>query len=183
VFLVGPVHAASLCGTVRDAQTQDPVAGAALFLFDESGTYTGLYEDSGADGGYCFDPVPPGVYTLQVRRDDYLVAVVEQIEVLNAVDVEIQASTTVLFAAPFPSPASDQLNLRFRAPAGAPLLLEVYDVAGRRVRAWRGRGTGTDHQLGWDLIDHRGRPLASGIYHARLRAVGTDVTRRFVLLR
>lgn len=178
-----PVQAGSLCGTVRDAQTQAPVAQAGFFLFDSSGTYTGHHTASDVDGSYCLADVPEGTYTLQVRRDDYLIAVIEGIVIETATTVDVEARTTVLFAAPYPNPSTAQVSLLFRAPAGDPIRLEVFDAAGRRVRAWSGRGNGIDRIVHFDLRDHRGRRLASGIYTVRLVAHGQTITRSLTLVR
>ena len=46
LFFALPAWAGTLCGTVRDAQTQSPVFQAGIFLYDESGTFTGLAASS-----------------------------------------------------------------------------------------------------------------------------------------
>jgi hypothetical protein len=82
----------------------------------------------------------------------------------------------------WPNPASERVNFDFGAPAGETVTLEVYDVAGRFVRGWRGSG-GDAQRVGWDLHDLRGQRIASGIYLVRLQAGEIRVTARFVHLR
>jgi len=183
LLLAGPALAASICGTVRDAQTSAPVEGAAIFLFDAGDTWTGLHAASAADGTYCLDGVAPGTYSLQVRRDDYLIAVVPGILVDEAVAVDIDAVTRVLLADPWPNPGSEHVVLRFRVAPGAPLSLSIHDVAGRHVRTWTGVGSGHDRTLDWRFVDHRGASVASGTYLVTLRAYGQQLVRRVSLVR
>jgi len=61
---------------------------------------------------------------------------------------------------------------------------EVFDAAGRRVALLldeeRPAGPGT---LRWNGRDAAGRSVASGVYHARLRAAGKTQTTKLVLVR
>ena len=76
IAAAAPSLAGSVCGTVRDALTNQPVPQAAIFLFDNANQYTGLYAGTDVNGHYCVNNVPDGTYTLQVRVNDYLVATV-----------------------------------------------------------------------------------------------------------
>lgn len=174
----------SVCGTVRDAQTTDPVQGAAIFLFDDLGQYSGLYAGSDVDGTWCIDNVPAGTYTVKVERDDYVLATVGGVIVTDdATDVAIDAFTRVLFARTQPNPASDQVTLRWRVADGTRFELDVYDLRGRHLRGWRGVGRGGDRTLDWNLQDPSQRPLPSGTYFAVLRADGSRLVQRIVLVR
>jgi hypothetical protein len=182
--LTGPASAGTVCGTVRDAQSLQPVSGAAILLFDASDAYTGLLGASAADGTWCIENVPAGVYTVQVRRDDYVMAVVTGVQVTeDVVAVDIQAVTRALLRSPWPNPASSIVRLGFRVAAGMPLQLEVLDVRGRRVRSWSGEGNGLDRTLEWDFRDSLGRPVATGIYHVALRVGDVSVVRRVTHVR
>ena len=175
--------AGSICGTVRDAQTQQPVPRAAVFLFDDQNVYTGLYDDTDAQGAYCIDDVPDGTYALQVRVDDYLMAVVYDVVVEDATAVDIDAQATSFFFAPWPNPVSDRVFLRYRAPVGQSLVLEVFDPAGRVVKGWHGTGTGEVHTISWDLRDNHRREVSSGTYFIRMQSGAATFVRRFVRLR
>ena len=63
-------------------------------------------------------------------------------------------------------------------------VLEILDVAGRRVRtcldAVRDEGV---HEIGFDGRADGGTPLPAGVYDARLRWNGAAEARRLVLLR
>lgn len=178
----GACLAGTLCGTVRDAQTLQPVPRAAVFLFDPLDQYTGLHAGTGVDGRYCIGDIPSGTYTLQVRVDDYLAAVVRDIVVDDATSVDVHTRTPVFLGQPWPNPAAGGVAFDIATPNGAPTTLEVFDVRGRQVMGWRGPGTG-DQTIRWNLTDADGSPVASGIYLVRLRAGGNEAVRRFVRLR
>lgn len=181
--LPGAALAASVCGTVTDSDSNQPVAQAAVFLFDDLGDYTGLYAGTDAAGWYCIEGVPPGQYTLQVRRDDYLESVITNVlveDTTTGIDVGLDA---LLSLRAWPNPVATSLQLALRAPAGSELSLEVFDLAGRRVRAWAGRATGERTTLQWDLRDWQGKPVASGPYFLRLRSGDAEATRRILHLR
>ncbi len=65
-----------------------------------------------------------------------------------------------------------------------PLRFEILDIRGRRVRELDGAsGRGNTPTILWDGCDDRGRPVASGVYLARLRTAAESVQQRLVLLR
>ena len=180
---VAPCHAGSICGTVRDGVTLQPVSNAAVFLFDNLDQYTGRYAGTDVNGHYCIDNVPSGTYTIQVRVDDYLSAVVRGIVVDDATDVDVTTRPPLFLDQPSPNPATNDVTFRLDAPDGVDTRLEVYDVHGRLVMGWRGEGPAGGRTIRWDLRDASGEPVASGIYLIRLRAGGSEIVRRFVRLR
>jgi len=78
-------------------------------------------------------------------------------------------------------------RIRFSAPAGASLALDVIDLAGRaRARLFAGAAGGEGH-LDWSGRDASGSPLAAGIYWLRLSrqsgaAQAPSITTRVVIL-
>jgi hypothetical protein len=82
----------------------------------------------------------------------------------------------------FPTPSAGPFHLVWAAalpPAGG----EILDVAGRRVvplPEWSLDGRG--YLASWDGRDARGRPVAAGIYFARVVTPGGERTARLVLL-
>jgi hypothetical protein len=65
-----------------------------------------------------------------------------------------------------PNPAHTSTTLEFRAAAGDPVALDVFDVRGRRVaRLFEGVATGGAQRVAW-----ADRGVPSGIYLARLRS-------------
>jgi hypothetical protein len=82
-----------------------------------------------------------------------------------------------------PNPSMGETAFRFSTREPAALVAEVFDAAGRRVRALPSRsitGTGT---LAWDGRDESGATARSGIYFLRVIANGRAYERRFVRLR
>jgi Carboxypeptidase regulatory-like domain/Secretion system C-terminal sorting domain len=179
-----PSFAGSICGTVRDVLTNLPVAQAALFLFDNSSQYTGLYAGTDASGHYCINNIADGTYTLQVRVNDYLVATVSGIDVKTTTGVDVDLHPRFGLAQPWPNPASSSVTFRLQAPPDSDVDLDVYDVAGRRVYGWHGRASfAGERTIEWNLRDFNGRDLQSGIYFVRLNSADGTLVRRFVRLR
>jgi len=174
--------AGTICGTVRDAQSQQPVAHAGVFLFDNQDQYTGLYAGTDVAGSYCIASVPNGTYTIQVRVDDYVAAVVRGVVVEDVTGVDIEASPLFHLDDPAPNPTSSGVTFRLVTPYGDGVVLEVFDVHGRLVKGWRGKGSGSG-AVYWDLRDTSGSAVASGMYIVRLRAGGAQQVRRLVCVR
>ncbi len=84
----------------------------------------------------------------------------------------------------YPNPFNPSTTLSFTLPAPGAAELSILDVSGRRVRtllaAMQPAGAQTRH---WDGRDDDGRPLASGLYLARLAAQGETRVQRLLLLR
>jgi pimeloyl-ACP methyl ester carboxylesterase len=85
---------------------------------------------------------------------------------------------------PRPNPSRGRVALDFVVPHAANVLLEVYDVRGRRVRTivdeMCAPGSFTRY---WDGVTNTGRTAASGVYFIRFAAPGTELRRKVVLLR
>ncbi len=78
-----------------------------------------------------------------------------------------------------PNPVAEDLVLRFSLAKAQSVVLGVFTVEGRRVRTLQ-RGTMAEgsHQVSWDGRDEAGRPVADGMYFARLETPqGSRVTR------
>ncbi len=84
-----------------------------------------------------------------------------------------------------PNPASGSIAFAFELPRATLVRLEIFDVAGRRIRtllhAPRDAG---GHRLRWDGTDARGQRVASGVYFCRLSVhAGAGLSRKFLLAR
>lgn len=178
----GTSVAGTICGTVRDAQSSQPVPQAAVLLFDDQDHYTALYGATDQSGFYCITNVPSGTYAIQVLVDNYVAAVVRGVVVSEATGVDIETSPRFYLAKPAPNPASSGVTFRLATPTGEGVTLEVYDAHGRLVKGWRGDGSG-GRTLYWDLRDAGGSVVASGVYLVRLRAGGAQQVRRLVCIR
>lgn len=178
----GPAGAGTICGTVRDVQSHQPVPHAAVFLFNNQDQYTGLYAGTDESGFYCIASVPNGTYTIQVRVDDYVAAVVHGVVVDDVTGVDIETSPRFYLSEPAPNPASSGVTFRVVTRDGHGVTLEVFDAHGHLVKGWRGDGS-VDATVYWDMRDARGSAVASGVYLVRLRAGGAQRVRRLVCAR
>ncbi|HKW15632.1 MAG TPA: T9SS type A sorting domain-containing protein, partial [Candidatus Krumholzibacteria bacterium] len=82
-----------------------------------------------------------------------------------------------------PNPFAQETQLEVGLPSAGRITVDVYDVAGRRVRE-----LATDGVKGWQGIalagvDGRGAPLASGVYFYKIHAGGETLTRKMLITR
>ncbi len=83
-----------------------------------------------------------------------------------------------------PNPFGGTTDLRIGLPSNSDVSIEVFDVAGRRVRTQ----ALAQQAAGWRTVpfdgrDQAGRPLASGVYFYRITASGKMVTNKMVIAR
>ncbi len=104
-------------------------------------------------------------------------------EVTRVIEVESIANAELeLFPAWDPGPGQPIL-LRYRVGSPATAFLEIFDAAGRLVRAIDAGTSDPDTQVrAWDRRSQSGRSMARGLYFVRLRAESLSRTRRLVLL-
>lgn len=83
-----------------------------------------------------------------------------------------------------PNPFNPRTEIRFELASPGDASLEIYDVVGRRIHAWRFTDLPSgEHRVIWRGTDDDGVPVASGVYHLRLEAGGRFSTQRLALLR
>jgi hypothetical protein len=83
-----------------------------------------------------------------------------------------------------PNPMQNGCALRFDLPRASQVTLAIYDQQGRHVRTLAGgEHSAGEHTARWDGRDGCGRPVASGLYFARLEVEGRRLTQRFVTVR
>jgi hypothetical protein len=83
-----------------------------------------------------------------------------------------------------PNPFAGVTEIEIGLPAASAVEIEVYDVAGRRVRSQSLPHQAAGWQrVGFDGRNDRGQPLSSGVYFCRVTANGTTVTRKMVITR
>ena len=77
------------------------------------------------------------------------------------------------FEAIYPNPAVSQATLAFEVAEPSQVTLTVYDVLGRVVATLlSGPQRIGKHTVVWDGTDQAGRPVAGGLYLARITASG-----------
>lgn len=83
-----------------------------------------------------------------------------------------------------PKPAPGPVRLACVLPAAGPLVVAIFDLSGRRVRAlaggWHPAGNLT---IEWDGRTDAGSPAGSGVFFARAEAGGRSAVQRIVRLR
>ena len=90
--------------------------------------------------------------------------------------------TRVLAFAPAkPNPSTGDVAFRFSLPKAGPVALDVFDVAGRRLKTWRWNSLGAgDHSISWDGRTEAGRSAPAGTLLLRLSAMGRTLTQKAV---
>lgn len=181
-----PAWAGTVCGHVYDAVTGAPIPGAVVRALHTDGTPTGLGASADADGAWCIDGLPGGVYHLEALANGYRIGFVRDVPVQDAPsDVDIGAYRPLaMLDDPWPNPAGGQVSFRVHLNATGSALLGVYDLAGRRVRAWGDAGADAgERTIDWNFRDDAGREVPAGRYLVRLEAGGTTITRTVVRVR
>lgn len=103
--------------------------------------------------------------------------------VTSTVDVSGAEAPELSLAPPSPNPAHHEVVFDFALPRGGDVRIDIFDTAGRRVRAQAiGRREGGRHALVWDLTDDSGSAVRPGAYLARVAVDGAARVRRFVVM-
>ena len=83
-----------------------------------------------------------------------------------------------------PNPFNPSVTLRLRAPGARRASLRVLDVLGRSLRQVElAPGPLGVAEWQWDGRDERGRPVAAGVYFAKVEAAGQQATQKLLLLK
>jgi glucose/arabinose dehydrogenase len=97
-----------------------------------------------------------------------------------AVSVAPEAFTTRALSAA-PNPFRGRVELTWRLPLSAPVTIEIFDLAGRRVRRLRDPTGGFEGRLVWDGRTEDGIRVSPGLYLARFQGRQGDPVRLVVL--
>jgi hypothetical protein len=83
-----------------------------------------------------------------------------------------------------PNPFTTRTDLAFDLPRSTNVRLDVIEASGRLVATILDRDLAAGrHSVAWNGRGTSGRPLASGVYFCRLRALGDQVTRKIEIAR
>jgi len=122
-------------------------------------------------------PLGPGTYRFTASSGGYGQAFAEQenpasgsysfrVHFPGAAEIPDPGENPAAFAMQIaPNPASRNATIRFAGPVPAGTALILFDATGRTVRRLTGMEGGSFH---WDTEDDAGRPVAPGVYFARL---------------
>ena len=90
---------------------------------------------------------------------------------------------TLHLAQNYPNPFGPRTSIEFRTERGGDAVLEIYDVAGRKVRTLlNGPVDPGLHIVQWNGRDDSGRGVKQGVYFYTLRVGTEQVTRRMVVV-
>ena len=83
-----------------------------------------------------------------------------------------------------PNPVLSSTLIEYQLPVAGNVKLSIYNIAGQLVKTLihAGQSAGT-HAIRWNGDDDRGQHVSAGAYFCKLRAGGTSVTKRLVLIR
>ncbi|MDH4037769.1 MAG: T9SS type A sorting domain-containing protein [Candidatus Krumholzibacteria bacterium] len=131
----------------------------------------------GAIGCYAYSP-DGNIYVCDIENGLFAFSVTD------APAAGVPGAADFSLAQNAPNPFNPATVIPFEVTRGGHVLLEVFDVAGRRVRTLVDDALPAGlHQAGWDGRDGAGREVASGVYFYRMRASGRSETRRMLLLK
>lgn len=84
----------------------------------------------------------------------------------------------------WPNPFNPETVIRYYLPADDQVVLEVFNVAGKRVTTLvNSRNTEGYHNVRWDGRNSSGDPVSSGVYIYRLRVGNNLLTKKMTLMR
>jgi flagellar hook assembly protein FlgD len=104
----------------------------------------------------------------------------------GSADVDAGADPVIaLLFAPTPNPARSVSTITFSSPSTEVVTLEIRDIAGRLTQVLSSgvKYSAGRHTVTWDGKDEAGRPVASGIYLAHLRAGDRRSVQKIAMLR
>ncbi len=132
----------------------------------------------------------PGTVTLWVRGRDAAgmwgnaTALTVQVNTFDPSAIDDMQPTRFALYRNAPNPFQGMSTIRFDLPRSTDVRLEVFDLAGRRVRTLANGTLGPGAlAVTWDGCDAGGRTAGSGVYFYRLRAGSFEAVRKMTLLR
>lgn len=102
----------------------------------------------------------------------------------TAVALEEGSSRSAMSLSSHPNPFAGLTTITYALPTDQSVRLDIYDVAGRRVRTLsQGAQSIGRHTARWDGLDEHGRMVSGGVYFARLQGEMDVANRKLVLTR
>jgi len=84
----------------------------------------------------------------------------------------------------YPNPFNPTTNIEFELPRSGPVIIEIFNILGQKVRILVDDHMKAGHKLvDWDGKDKNGNDVSSGIYFYRLQAGNFSQARKMVLIK
>ncbi len=80
-----------------------------------------------------------------------------------------------------PNPCVTNTRFTFTLGTGERYEINIFDVTGRRISVIDGIASGSEESLSWDLRDHKGARVSSGVYLYRFESTQTRTTGKIVV--
>jgi hypothetical protein len=184
-----------------NVNTTDP-AGAALFVFSVTGevgtielsegvnmqvatglennelrvlVYNILTSGSINSGSLMTIPVTGTLELVEVEAADYNGSAMSS-------TMRVLPSTFEL-AQNYPNPFNPTTTISLDLPVASNYNLEVYNIAGQKVRTFNGSAEAGTLEIVWDGKDASGSTVASGVYFYKVKAGNFTATKRMVMLK
>lgn len=161
-------------GHVTDASTGAPVEATITLpdvVFEHGETLT-----SGGPHGRYQVFVPSNTYDLVFSAEGYEPFAFDDLVVVSSASLRLDVTLPPLATAAGDGPLDPAVSvdasggrIRFVLAEPSPVLLEIYDLQGARIRTLvDGHRTAGSHEVPWRGLDDRGRSVGSGRYLYRL---------------
>ncbi len=174
-------------------------AGAALLVFNVDGTVgiptvnNGMNLEYGFENGelrvLVFDingnALTTGTeLTLNVNGSAELVEAEAASFFGHEMETSIRALPTAYdLAQNYPNPFNPTTTIKLALPAASDFALEIYNIAGQKVRTFSGASEAGTLEIVWDGKDASGSTVASGVYFYKVVAGQFSATKRMVMLK
>jgi len=196
------VSTQQIAGNVNVNVNTTDAAGAALFVFNVNGEVGDIQLSNGVNmqvlsglennelrvlvyniessasinsGSLMSIPVSGSLELKDVEAADYNGAVMNT-------TMRVLPSTFEL-AQNYPNPFNPTTTIALDLPVGANYDLEVYNIAGQKVRTFSGYSEAGTLEIVWDGKDASGSTVASGVYFYKVKAGDFTATKRMVMLK
>ena len=181
-----PVPMGTLVGLVKNVANL-PIIGAVI----NAGGYTttsavnGSYNMQVAIGTYAVTCSSPGYQTMV---NENVVINQDQTTISNftlpvSIDDEVQIAQTAL-KGNYPNPFNPETTISYDVKGSQQVKIEIYNTKGQLIRTLVDEIKATGHHsVVWDGRDNHGSPVASGVYHYRMRAGSYKANRLMMLLK
>lgn len=141
-------------------------------------------QESGSTGGDIAPTLSLSFVYAQVEITDMTLGTSVIYEWNSAPAAAPETLAKGLLLSPAPNPTHGQTAFRFSLPADSNAELTLYDLRGHLVRNLYSGWTSAEPTVAeWDGTDDSGRKVAQGMYVARLKYPGREITQRITVLR